>query len=327
MRPTYCQILLLLCVAIPLGCGINQKPQVDKTLILAQEHIEEAKQYLDQGMLNSALAAFGLALEENPALTEAHVGMADIYRQRGNYEVASAAYERAANTDPTNFDAYYYLGLMKQFLGNLQAAIVAYLQAMAIDPDRIEVNRDLAAAYLQAGQTGLALPYAQRATELGPDSQATWCNLAATYTLMGNYTNAVNAYRRAAELGELADPVMLGLAEAHLHLGNYQRAINVLQVLRRRAPSGIVHERLGYARFKLRDFDGALESYRMAVDLNPNDIAAINGVGACLMTRYLLSNRTNLVDRDEAIGSWRRSVRIQGDQQRVIDLISRYSNI
>ncbi len=140
-------------------------------------------------------------------------------------------------------------------MGKVDLAIRTYLHALTIDPNSFEANRDIASAYLQIGRAGEAIPYAKRATELNGDSQAAWCNLAAAYSLANRYDDAVGAYREAAELGELADPVLLGLADAHIQLGNLQRAINVLRTLIQRSDSGVAHERLGLALFKLREFD------------------------------------------------------------------------
>jgi tetratricopeptide (TPR) repeat protein len=309
------------------GCQVGPTADQRGREAKAQQYMVEADRYLEQGLLDSALAAFGLALEENPNLVDAHMGMGEIYRERGDFELASRAYERATSNDPTNFDAHYYLGLMRQLVGRVQDAIQAYLLALAINPESAEANRDLAAAYLQAGLSSEALPYAIRATRLDPDSQAAWANLAATYSLMGRFDDAIDAYRQAAELGDLADPVLLGFADAHLRLSNYQRAITVLRTLLRSSESATAYERLGFAQFKLRDFDAALDSYRRALRLDANETAALNGVGASLMTMYIQGGRERTSLRDEAIASWRRSVQLRPDQPRIVDLLARYSRL
>lgn len=295
----------------------------------AQRQLNAAEDYLEKGLLDSALAAFGLALEENPRIVEAHMGMGDIYRRRDNYELAENAYKRASDIDPTNYDAHYYLGLMRQLAGKVQEAISAYLQALAINPDSIDANRDLASAYLQIQAVYQALPYALRATELNPEDQNAWYTLATTYSLLGQYENAVDAYRQAAELGELAEPVMLGLADAHLKLDNYQRAVNVLRTYMRSAesPASTAHERLGYAMFKLRRFSDALDSYEAALKINADDTAALNGAGACLMTIYIQGGREDFDLRDQALRLWRRSIKINPDQERIIDLLSRFGRL
>ncbi len=320
------QLALVLVTSVLTACAAPRTTAPPPTP-KAQTHIEQGRQYLDQGLLDSALAEFGLALEENPNLTEAHLGMGTVYRQRQDFDRAESAYGRAASIDPTNFDAQYYLGLMRQMLGRVQESITAYLRALAIRPDSVEANRDLASAYLQLSRPGEALAYARRAVELDPDDQAAWTNLAATHTLLKRYEDAVDAYRQAAELGELPDPVLLGLADAHLKLGNYQRAVNVLQSLLRRSPNADGYERLGYAQFKLRQFEQALASYRNAVELDSDNTAALNGVGATMMTLYIRGDRQNAALHRDAIAAWRRSIRLRANQPQIMSLLSRYSRL
>jgi tetratricopeptide (TPR) repeat protein len=288
-----------------------------------------ADAYLDRGLTDAALAAFGLALEENPDVTQAHLGMGHIYRGRGQYPMAERAYQRAVDTDPNNFDAHYYLALMKQLMGNVREAIAVYLQALAIRPDDFQANRDLAAAYLQTGRPGQALPYAKKATEMG-DSAEAWSNLAAAHSLMGQYDEAVQAYRQALEEmdpGAASEPVLLGLADANIKLNRHERAINVLEQLTARSPSSTAYERTGFALFKLGRYDEALGKFRQALSLDPSDTSALNGVGVALMTQYIQGGRNDARLRDQAIDAWRRSVQIRPDQPRIVDLLARYQRL
>jgi len=319
-----------LLLAASLGAGLagcttsaDLKAQQDAE---AQKAMSQANQYLEQGLDDSALAAFSVALEHNPELTDAHKGMGGIWKKRGQYADALNAFTRATQIDPGDFSAQYEKGLMHQLLGDVQLAIRTYLTALAIDPDSPVANRELASAYLQMGRPNEALPYAQRSARLDPDSQPAWANLAATYSLLGRYDEAVAAYREAAELGDLGDPVYLGLADAHIKLGNYDLAINVLQSLIRRSPSPTAHERLGYAMFKHPDrrYEQALRHFSTAVELNPNDTAALNGVGVTRMTLFLEGGGENKYHRDRAIDAWRRSLQINGRQPHITDLLSQY---
>ena len=299
----------------------------DRKSTAGVQHLQEAHTFLDQGLDDSALAAFGLALEENPRLYEAHVGMGSIYIERGDYQLASNAYERAVEIDPTSFDAHYYLGLAKQMMGKVQEAIRVYLRALAINPDSFDANLNIASAYLQIDRPGQALPYALRATQLRPDAQSGWANLAAVHSLLENYDSAIDAYRAAVELGDMPEEVLLGLADAHLKLDNYDRAINVLQTLIRRNPSSTAYERLGYAQFRQRRFDASLASFRAALSIDNNDTAALNGLGVSLMTLYLQGGGVIGSQKDAALAAWRRSVQLRPDQPRIVDLLARYQRL
>lgn len=306
------------------GCGAFGPSRKEKRI---EKHLTDAREFREEGLDDSALAALAMALEENPKLTEAHLNMGDIYRERGDYEQARARFEEAAEIEPNNFKAHYNHGLMLQLLGSTPDAINVYLKALSISPQSFEANRDIASAYLQVSAPDIALPYARLATKVNPESQPAWSNLAATYSLLGRYEEAIDAYRTANELGELADPVLLGLADAHIRLGNYPRAINTLNSLILSSPSATAHERLGYALFKMRRFEDSLDQYETALQFDTQDIAALNGAGACYMTLYIEGQRDNQFQRDRALECWRRSVQLSPDQPRIIDLLSRYGRI
>lgn len=317
-------LCLLLAVLLLVGCGaFGPTPRQKKVT----KHLNDARQFREQGLDDSALAALSLALEDNPRLTEAHMGMGDIFRERGDYDLARTRYEEAAEIEPDNFKAHYNHGLMQQLLGQAQEAVNIYLKALSISPQDFLANRDIASAYLQLGLPEMSLPYARLATKINPESQPAWSNLAATYSLLGRYEEAIDAYRTANELGDLADPVLLGLADAHIRLGNYPRAINTLNSLILSSPSVTAHERLGYAYFKQRRYEDSLEQYEAALQFDTEDISALNGAGACYMTLYIEGERENRFQKERAVECWRRSVQLYPNQPRIVDLLSRYSRL
>lgn len=319
-RPLFVGLAVLLLV----GCGtFGPTPKTKKV----NKHLADARQFQQEGLTDASLSALSLALEVNPKLTEAHMGMGEIFRSRGDFELAKNAYASAVEIEPNNFKAHYYLGLTNQLSGDPKAAVQTYLKALSISPQNFEANRDIASAYLQLGKPDAALPYARLSTKVSPESQPAWSNLAATFSLLGRYEEAIDAYRTANELGELADPVLLGLADAHIRLGNYPRAINTLNSLILSSPSATAHERLGYALFKLRRYEDSLQQYENALQFDTEDISALNGAGACYMTLYIEGERENGFQSERAKECWRRSVQLQPDQPRIVDLLSRYSRL
>ena len=310
------------------GCVAPERETPKPThAVPVEQRLERAAELKEQGLVDAAVAEFGLALEDNPRLTDAHMGMGDIFRERGNYPLALNAYRRAVNTDPNRYDTHYYLGLTHQLMGQVDEALLSYRRAFVLAPDRADVNRDLASALLQTGQIDEALRTASRSTRLDPDSQAAWCNLAAAYQLSGEYEKAIDCYREAAELGRLPDAVLTSFADAHMRLGNYPRAINLLSASVETNPNALSHERLALALFRVKRFDEALTHYQAALELKPDDISSLNGIGATLMTMYIQSNRRNLEYRERAYEAWRRSVRLNPQQPVILDLMARYSVI
>jgi tetratricopeptide (TPR) repeat protein len=143
---------------------------------------------------------------------------------------------------------------------------------------------------------------------------------------LGQYAPAAEAYASAADHGAPPSIARLGQAEALIHLARYDQAAGVLQALVKGAPSAQAYDRLGYACFRARQIDPALDAYRAALALDGDDIPALNGQGVCLMTNYLLSNHQDQSPRDQALDSWRKSLRLQPNQSNIVDLLARYQN-
>ncbi|MEM1107778.1 MAG: tetratricopeptide repeat protein [Planctomycetota bacterium] len=318
----------------PLGCAPGNTGAVSRTTsgataptasVTADQRIRAGQILKDNGQLAAALNEFNRVLEDNPRSVDAVMGVGSVQHAREQYEQARETYRKAVGLDGERADARYFLGLMQQVLGEIGEAIVEYQRALELNPDDPATNRDLATAYLQVGRPDLSLPFAERAVELEPGSQPAWCNLAVTYSILGRFDESLDAYRTATEIGDLDAPVLLGMGDTHLKLGNFQRAVNTLAELVRRFPSGVAHERFAYALFRMYDFNRSIAHYRRSLVYDPNAPAALNGLGACLLTDYLQQrNLRRKAKLYEALAAWRSSLRINPNQPQIVDLLTRY---
>ncbi len=323
LAPLICLLATLGLVASPMllgGCSSVSRSEKQR----ANTYLEDAQRLLDEGLDDAALATLGLAVQENPKLTEAYLQIASIHKKRGDYLLAVEQYDTAVAVEPNNFDALYGGALVRQLGGRLRESVNQYLKALTVRPQSFLANRDLSSAYLQLGEPRQALPYAIRSTRLDPDDQPAWSNLAVSYAMLGQWEGAINAYRMAAELGDLDDPVLLGLADAHINMGNFGRAINTLDTLLRRNPSGVAHERMGYANFKLRRFEQALRHYDLALAEDDTDVAALNGKGVSHITLFIEGRYENPFHKVKGVEAWRKSLALNPAQPRIVDLLARY---
>lgn len=286
--------------------------------------ITRGKLLASQGLDEIALSEFERAIAINPTLTPAYIGMGEIYKKRGDFSQAQKKYESAANIEPQNFDAQLNNGLMLQLLNRVADAIRAYLRALAIKPNDFDANLNIATAYFQLGEPGPGLPYAKRAVELKGDSGAARVNLGAIYAALNQHDLAVIEYQQAAELMELSPELLLNLADSLGKTKRFEEMQNTLEQLVKTSPSPVAYERLATAFFRQQRFDDALASFRKALDLDAQYYPALNGVGVCLLNRWLMSNRQDLDAREEAINALRKSLQIERKQPAVLDLVNRY---
>lgn len=315
-------LLLAVAITLPVGCvgklgSLGARSRARERVVLAEELQQE-------GRYEEALQTLSMAIRENPTLTTAHMQMGDIYRVLGDYPAAEIAYRNAADREPENFDAQYNHGLTLQVLDRLAEAVRAYLRALQIRPYDPEANLNIATAYLQLEEARQALPYARRAVALEPDNGPARVNLGAILGALGRHDEAVIEYQAAAERMDLTAPLLLNLADSLGKAGRHREMATTLSQLVEMEPSAQAYERLGFAQFRLGRYDQALDAFRAAADLDPSHYPAFNGIGVCLLNEWLLSGQEDDAARRAAIEALRRSVRINGSQPRVIDLLARY---
>lgn len=306
------------------GCSLSTAARTRESDIRAREYVAHAAQLSDQGLLEEAITQLEMAIEENPTLTTAHVDLGDIYRVQGNYLAAEESYRRATSLEPRNFEAQYGHGLVLQLLDRLGDAVRAYLRALSINPEDFNANLNLATAYLQMQESRQAMPYARKAVEVDPRNGPARVNLGAIYASIGEHESAIREYQAAAELMDFTPPLLLNLADSLGKTGRYQEMVNTLGQLLRTAPSAQAYERLGFAYFRLQRFDEALDAFARSVELDTRHFPALNGLGVCLLNRYLLSDRTDTKSRREGVAALRRSLQVNRNQPRIADLVSRY---
>ncbi len=291
---------------------------------VADRWVRSAEGAYASGDRERALRELARAIEINPQLTTAHMAMGDIYRTERNYDSAERSYRRAAELEPGNFEAQYHHGLMLHLLERVSEAIGAYLRALNVRPEDFQANLNIATAYFQLGEYEQSLPFAQRATRLRPRDGSARFNLGAVYAGLDRHTDAVVEYQQATELMDLTPRLLLNLGESLGRLGRWTEMRNTLDQLIKTNPSPAAWERLGFALFRLERYDEAKAAFEASLRMDADYFPALNGLGICELNNYIWSDKTDLAAKDRALDLLRRSLRMNRDQPRIEELITRY---
>jgi len=302
--------------AIPLGMGGASQVRPDP--------LARAEMLRRQGFTDQALSEFERAIAINPRLTVAYMGAGDIYRERGDYTPAEQRYSKAADLEPGNFAAQYLHGLTLQLLDRVSDSVRAYLRALSIRPEDFNANLNVATAYLQLNEPSQGAPYAEKAVHIDTNSAPARVNLGAIYSAMGRFEEAVVEYQQAAELMELSSPLLLNLAEAYGKSGRYEEMMTTLERVVQTEPTAVAYERLGSALFRLRKYPESLGAYRKAVEIDPNYFPALNGIAVNQLNTWIFSKQTDDTAHREAVSALKRSLQIERNQPRVVELLSTY---
>lgn len=308
--------------------GSYEKPAVQTSAppsnAQAEQVIAKAEDLLKQGQPEKALLEFERVIESNPRMTVAYMGAGDIYREQGNYSMAEQRYGKAAEIEPGNFQAQYKHGLVLQLLERISDAIQAYVRALRLQPDDFNANLNLATAYLQIGEPAQAVRFGERAVQIDGRSAPGRINLGAIYAALDRHADAVVEYQQASELTELSGPLLLNWADSLGKIKRHQEMLNILQQLVKNEPSAMAYERLGAAYFHLRQYVDAQNGFKKAIEIDPNHYPAHNGIGVCLLNQYEFSNKTDEQARQQGVSSLRKSLQIERNQPRIVEILSAY---
>ena len=273
---------------------------------------EEAQVALQRGdaaraleLLEPEFAARPRDLDVARLLAEAHVRAG----------TADALLARLATTDTAV--SHYQQGLVR-FARAAEAtgpAITEFRRAVALEPNEPEFHYRLGVALLESEQTEEALVELKRATSQAPDKTGWALPLAKALARTGDHPGAVAAVRTVilgtpspaevktavALMNQLADPFATFPTAARPQLEQAiqwlqeadvpQQAIVLLeQILRDFPDQAVVHALLGLAYDRLDDAGRAVDEFKRAIELAPEDGKAHFYLGELYLARQRPKN-------------------------------------
>lgn len=261
-------------------------------------------------------------LVENQQMYRELMAQGNVQRDRGQTSRAYQLYKQAASLNPADAAAQRQLADAAYALGKYDEAAAAYGKALAVEPDNVDLLRGVTESLLAGGQSSAALPYAEHWVRLQPDDQSARLALARAQTLLGQYDQAEQSYQKAAELGPQNPALLLGQGEVYLQQGQQDKAIAQFQKAIAMQPSALAYERLALAQMRSGRYEAAVQDYHKALDIDPNHINALNGLGVCLSRQYFLAARPDFSIRSQAVEMLQRSLRIDPQQPAIVELLS-----
>ena len=193
---------------------------------------------------------------------------------------AAARFEQAGQLDQRLPDAFYNLGVARQELGQVDEAIAAYEKALTLAEDPVTLN-NLGAAYLKCGRGEQAIRCFERAIQLQPDHADAMFNLAGALLECGRNPDAETRYRQVLAL----------YRQELLRQPTSTVCVNLAHVLSRRFEFTF-------------QFPEAEQLLRRALELQPDNYAAFNGLG----NLFMATGRA-----EEAVLAYGQAIKLKGD--------------
>jgi tetratricopeptide (TPR) repeat protein len=230
-----------------------------------------------------------------------HFALAHMYEEQvatyGRSELANKAieeYRAAIDADPTS--AYLTSGLAELYAktGRIRDAVVEAQEIIKHNPNNLEARRLLGRIYLrslgdmQAGSGSesvlkLAIEQYEQIVRLQPDSTDDHLLLGRLYRLNNDLQKAESEFKTAVKLQPDSEEAVTTLAYLYNELGDTTRAAQVLSSVPDPERSAKLYSALGYTYEQQKQYKGAIEAYRHAIEMDRDNLDAIRGLAQNLL--------------------------------------------
>ncbi|MFN7940497.1 MAG: tetratricopeptide repeat protein [Thermoanaerobaculia bacterium] len=197
--------------------------------------------------------------------------------------------------------ALYNLAVVDQAESHLEQALAGFDRVLALEraqPGLVSKSIKAQALinqgviYLQRQQWEDADASLSQAASLDPKDPTTWRNLGLARKKLGRAAESMQAFRTAHERDPGDVDVVHELAAGYLAAKNWIDAVALLVEATQRHPEvASLWSDLGLAQRGLGNVDGALGSFRKAMELDPDDRHGDAGVAAAFLAETLLASR------------------------------------
>ncbi len=133
----------------------------------AEEYLQSASTYFDQGNSSQAISDLTKAIEINPKFVQAYNNRGFAYAAQNNLTQAASDFTKAIEIDPKNADLYHSRGYIYTKQSNFTQAISDFTKAIEIDPKLAKAYHSRGKNYFNIKEYDLAWADVHRAEALG----------------------------------------------------------------------------------------------------------------------------------------------------------------
>ena len=175
--------------------------------------------------------------------------------------------------------------------GRIDEAIAAYEGGLAVfetDPPgsaslqtASDLHSNLANACMIRGDLEAAAANYKAALRLAPHLTSCWCNLGNVHLKSGKPHQAIALYVQALALNPGHWPSRTNLVQALMATQQHLLAkVLLLELIEERPQDARIHNRLGKLHYELNELEAALESFQLAIVLDPQDSDSLYWLGS-----------------------------------------------
>ena len=205
--------------------------------------------YMENGMLNEAMREFEHARELNPKSARIPLAMAQIYEAMGDHRKAEELFNVSISHNPRFVKGFHTLADFQIRRGNDEGALKALQAATALSPNNPSRQVEFGKLLIKAGRM----------------------------------EDADQAFKQALKVSSKNADIHTSVGEAYLAAGHDDKAAEAFRGSLTITEDINVYNRLGIALRRKKRFKEAIQEYRKALAVAPNDEVLYYNVGKALM--------------------------------------------
>ncbi len=239
---------------------------------------------LASGRTADAVDKLRSAVALQPATAELHGALGTALERAADYDGAEACYRKAIEVKPGLSEAHNNLGHLLVLRRQLPTAVTHLSRAVEIRPLFPQAHNNLALAYTGLSRVDDALSSYRTALEQEPKFPEAWENLGRVLMDLRHYDQAVTAFHTLTTLQPSAKAYLF-LSNACGGREDLDGAIDAARHAVRLAPdSAETHETLGAELHYAGDLEAALNEFRRALEIEPQNHSAHSKLVYALLT-------------------------------------------
>ncbi len=233
--------------------------------------------YDEQKQSDKAIAQFEKIVAMDVDVTEAYLQLGILYSRGKRFDEAQAVLDKARAKEPDRAEVYLVLGFVysQQELYDRAAAVLS--EGLAIHPDHATLHFNLGLTYDKLKQFDRFEKELEEAIRLDPKYAEALNYLGYTYAEKDmRLPEAMDLIKRALAVKPDDGAYVDSLGWAHFKLGQWDDAVRELERAIALLPDdAVIHEHLGEAYLKKSRRDEARESWLRALELDPANVKLI----------------------------------------------------
>ncbi|MHC4445660.1 MAG: tetratricopeptide repeat protein [Planctomycetota bacterium] len=242
--------------------------------------------YMDQRMIDEAIASYRRAVKLEPDRAGIYNNLAIALYEKGRVDEAVEYYKLGLKMEPMNANSYYNLANVLFERGQVDESLRYYATAARLRPGYPIIHFKYGHALVKKGLFDEGIEHYGKAEALMSENADLYFFWAKALERKGEFDGAVEQYHKALALKDDYAEVYNNLAMLQVRSKNYAEAVGLLEkAVKYRPDYAKAHNNLGGALYKLGRVDEAIAHYRSALAIDPDNLASHINLARTLLVR------------------------------------------